>query len=293
MTYIDPLSLQIAGRPLANPALMGIVNVTPDSFSDGGQYLAASAAVDHARALVHAGATVLDVGAESTRPGSVPITVQEEMARLLPALDAIVAARLDALISVDTRRAEVAGQALLRGAHIINDVSAETDPSLAQLVRESGCTLVLMHGYPALPEVPGALAPVDETYAAEVNDHLVSRARALEQGGIKRGQLWIDPGLGFGKSATQSLALLANLERLSTAGYPVLVGPSRKRFLTANACADPVARDGLTATACALAVAQGASVVRVHAPEIVGSHVHLAARMRRLRLLPSAGDDKL
>lgn len=274
------LRLEVAGRPLAGPAMMGVVNVTPDSFSDGGRWLSASAAAQHAEELVHAGASLLDIGAESTRPGSLPVSMQQELSRLLPALDAIMATGLNVPISVDTRRPEVARQALARGVQIINDVSPETDPAMARLVRDSGCTLVLMHGYPAAPEGAQALAPVEPAYAGQVHRSLVDRATALEQLGIKPRQLWLDPGLGFGKAAAQSFAVLANLAPLATAGYAVLVGPSRKRFLTMNGPGDIAVRDGLTATACALAVAQGVSVVRVHAPHVVGPHVQLAARVR-------------
>ena len=201
--------------------VMGVVNVTPDSFSDGGRYLDASAALAHARALVAEGADWVDVGGESTRPRAEPVTVAEERRRVLPVIEALAAEGV--AVSVDTRKAAVAEAAVAAGARMVNDVSA----SLAGVAAATGAAFVAMHmqGDPATMQD----APRYHDVVAEVRDYLVARADAAVAAGVA--DVWIDPGIGFGKALDHNLALLAHLDALVGTGYPVLVGISRKAML--------------------------------------------------------------
>ncbi len=246
---------------LKRPLLMGIVNVTPDSFSDGGQHLSAEAAITHARTLIVEGAQIIDLGAESTRPGALPVSVQEELARLLP----VIAALRDsgAALSVDTCKPEVMQAALDAGADIINDVTGMRDPQAQRVVaRHPSCGVCVMHmqGEPRTMQLnPHYLNVVTEVSAA-----LVAQAQLLEKLGVQRARISLDPGLGFGKTAEQNYQLLKGLATLVHSGYPVVLGASRKSMLGAIT-GKPVDQRLSGSIAAALAgVARGAAVLRVH-----------------------------
>jgi dihydropteroate synthase len=244
---------------------MGIVNVTPDSFADGGRWATAPEAVAHARRLLAEGADVLDVGGESTRPGAQPVAAAEERARVLPVIAALREAT-DVPISIDTTKAEVAADALAVGADMVNDVSAgRFDTGMLPLVAERGAAIVLMHmqGTPATMQE----APHYGDVVGEVCAFLAERAEAARAAGIPADRIWLDPGIGFGKRPAHNLALLAGLEPLVALGYPIVIGASRKGFLggLAGEPPDPVeARLPASLAAAVLAAAGGARVVRVH-----------------------------
>jgi dihydropteroate synthase len=244
--------------------LMGVVNVTPDSFSDGGRHLERDAAVQHALSLAQAGADVLDLGGESTRPGSAEVPVQVELDRVLPVLEA-VRARSDVPVSIDTRKAAVAREALRLGAVLVNDVSGlGHDPALATAVAEAGAALALMHiqGTPETMQVD----PRYDDVVAEVIDFLSGRIDRAVVAGVARDRIWVDPGIGFGKTTGHNLFLLRHLGELRVLGAPVLVGTSRKRFIgTLSGGRPPEQRlPGSLASIAAVATLQGADVVRVH-----------------------------
>jgi dihydropteroate synthase len=238
---------------------MGVLNVTPDSFSDGGQWLDPDAAVDHGRQMLAAGADVIDVGGESTRPGAAGVPEAEELRRILPVIE--VLAR-EATVSVDTRKEAVARAAVAAGARVINDVSATLWPVAA----ETGAGWVAMH-MPADPSVMQQHARYDDV-VVEVRDYLLARAAAARAAGVA--DIWIDPGIGFGKTAHHNLLLLKHLDVLVDTGWPVLVGASRKSFLgplSALPGEDPTApADRLEATVATTtwAMLHGADMVRVH-----------------------------
>lgn len=271
------------GRVIKFPAVMGVLNVTPDSFSDGGKYLDADRAVDHALAMEAAGADVIDVGGESSRPiGAVEIAVEVELARVTPVLERL-GKRLRVPISIDTRRAEVARVALESGAAIINDItSLEHDREMAPLAAQAKCAVVLMH-------MRGGVANHIEfadyrDVVREVVEYLDARARFAASAGIARSRIIVDPGLGFAKNAVHNLKLLSALPDLCALGYPVLVGASRKAFVAriAGAVATGAGERELefgTAAVNALAVAAGASIVRVHDVGAAVPAVRMAAAM--------------
>jgi len=242
---------------------MGVLNVTPDSFSDGGKYLDADSAVEHALAMEAAGADAIDVGGESSRPvGAVEIPVEVELARVRPVLERL-GKHLRVPISIDTRRAEVARVALESGAAIINDITAlEHDREMAPLAARTKCAVVLMHmrGGPANHIEFARYHDV----MREVVEYLEARGRFAAEAGIARARIIIDPGLGFAKTAQHNLKLLAALPDLCALGYPVLVGASRKTFVRRLAGPSQVELEFGTAAANALAIASGASIVRVH-----------------------------
>lgn len=249
----------------ARTLVMGIVNVTPDSFSDGGKFFRADAAVQHALRLVEDGADILDIGGESTRPGSDPVPEAEEQRRILPVIEALT--RFTHVpLSVDTRRASVADAALKAGAHIINDVSSLSDPDMLHVVRDHQAGLVLMHmrGDPKTMQQ----APQYENVVEEVAEFLQERSARAEAAGVPRDSIVLDPGLGFGKRTGQGVednaVLLKHLARLHSLGYPLLVGASRKSFI-GNILKVPLAErlEGSLAAA-AVAAWQGAQILRVH-----------------------------
>ena len=246
----------------ARTLVMGVLNVTPESFSDGGRYLDPDAAIARGRELLAQGADLLDLGAESTRPGSAPVPAAEQLRRLEPVLAAL-ASEPGAVLSVDTRSAEVAARALELGAHVVNDVSALGDPDMAAALAPSGAGLVLMHmrGTPATMQ--GDLRYDD--VVAEVAAHLRRRMAVAVAAGIAEERIALDPGIGFGKSAEQSLRLLARTDDLAALGRPVLVGASRKSFL-ARLLGDAPADRRLEASlaAATLAAFLGARILRVH-----------------------------
>ncbi|MFM7270901.1 MAG: dihydropteroate synthase [Actinomycetes bacterium] len=244
-------------------SVMGVVNVTPDSFSDGGRWATAAPAIAHGRALLAAGARVLDVGGESTRPGADPVGAQEEARRVVPVIEALAG---EATVSVDTSKATVAAAAIAAGARIVNDVSAgRHDPDMLGTVAAAGVGFIGMHmqGEPRTMQ----RSPRYEDVVAEVTEHLADRLAAAIAAGIDRDAVMLDPGIGFGKTVEHNLALLAGLRDMVAAlGVPVLVGASRKSFLgvVQGTGDDLVAReDGTTATT-VWAIEHGAAMVRVH-----------------------------
>ncbi|WP_206199297.1 dihydropteroate synthase [Parasulfuritortus cantonensis] len=246
--------------PADRPLVMGIVNVTPDSFSDGGRYLDHAAALDHAGALVAAGAAILDLGGESTRPGSLPVPVEAELARVLPVLQAVH--DLGVPVSVDTMKPAVMRAAVAAGAAMINDVYGFRAEGAWEAVRDSDCALCIMHmqGEPRSMQV----APRYDDVVAEVEAFLADRIAAAEAAGIARARLWIDPGFGFGKSLEHNLALLRALPRLARLA-PVLAGLSRKRMIGALTGREvPADRVAGSVAAALRAVENGAGIVRVH-----------------------------
>lgn len=243
-------------------AVMGVVNVTPDSFYDGGRYAEMDRAVAHALALLQEGADIVDVGGESTRPGAVPVGVDEEIKRVVPVIERL-ACETDAVISVDTRHAAVARAALEAGAHIVNDVSALSDEGMATVVAEYGAGAVLMHmhGTPATMQE----APLNADRVVDVvREYLGQRIAYAERAGIARAALAVDPGIGFGKSYAANERLLAELERLLEWGLPIVIGVSRKRFIGERTGRDVEGRLAGTLAAQVLAFERGARVFRVH-----------------------------
>ncbi len=243
--------------------IMGVLNVTPDSFSDGGRYPGVDAAVARAEAMEADGADLLDIGGESSRPGAWPVSLEEELARVIPVVSAL-AGRIRIPISVDTTKADVARRALDAGASVINDISAlRGDPGMADVVARSRAGLILMHrqGTPATMQDQPAYGAVVE----EVGAFLQTRLDAAVAAGIERERIAVDPGIGFGKTGEHSLALMGGLAALLTLGCPIVIGPSRKSFVGAVLQRPVYEREWGTAAAVAAGVLQGAHVVRVHA----------------------------
>jgi dihydropteroate synthase len=241
--------------------LMGIVNVTPDSFSDGGRYLDADRAIEHARALVAEGADLLDVGGESTRPGARAVSADEELRRVLPVLEGLDG--LGVPISIDTSKAAVAEVALHAGAELVNDVTAlRADPELAAVCAARGCDVVLMHmqGSPRTMQEAPAYGDVVE----EVKGFLAERIRVATRSGVAEDRIWVDPGIGFGKTVEHNLELLRRLSELRDLGRPVVVGTSRKSFIGTLTGREVGDRLGGTIASNVLAVRAGADVLRVH-----------------------------
>ena len=242
--------------------VMGIVNATPDSFSDGGLAFAPDDAVACAHQLVTDGATILDLGGESSRPGAAPVPLDEELRRVVPVVEALAGA-IHVPLSIDTTRAEVARRCLAAGAAIINDITAlAADPDLVRVVADAGAGVVLMH-MRGTPQTMSELAHYDDV-VAEVSDYLAHRIDWAEQKGIPRDRIAIDPGIGFAKTDTHSLALLRNLERFASLGCAVLVGTSRKGLLGKITGRAPGERAVASAVSALAAVVAGARVVRVH-----------------------------
>ena len=263
--------------PCDRTLLMGVLNVTPDSFSDGGRWAAPEAAVAHARELINQGADIIDIGGESTRPGAQRVDVDTEISRVLPVVRALLAdgagsadgagASGSAIVSVDTIHAATAEAAIDAGAHIINDVSGGlADPAMHDLIARTGVVYVCQH-WRGDPETMDRLTDYPGGVVAGVEAELRERLAELDAAGVDRSQVVLDPGLGFAKTHAQSWELLAATSRLiADLGRPLLVGSSRKRFLAqaAEAEATPVQRDAVTAATTALAAAAGAWAVRVH-----------------------------
>ena len=253
---------------LDRPVILGILNVTPDSFSDGGRFTRAESALAHADSLLAEGAAVIDVGGESTRPGRTePVTADEELRRVVPVVEALVRSHPDLVISVDTVKSEVARAALGAGAAIVNDVSAfRLDPAMAGVVLASGAGAILMHSRGGLLEIASY---THADYAGDVVGGVLGELRAslsaATGAGVPAEAIVLDPGLGFSKTAEQSVELFDQISALQALGRPVLVGPSRKRFLGAVTGLPVEERDRATAAACALAWERGARLFRVHA----------------------------
>jgi dihydropteroate synthase len=242
---------------------MGIVNVTPDSFSDGGRYLGAERAIAHARQLLAQGADILDVGGESTRPGAAPVSAEEEIDRILPIVRAMKAE--GAVISIDTMKPEVMRAAAAEGASIWNDVTAlGFSPDSLAVAAELGCEVMLMHmrGEPRTMQDN----PVYEDVVREVCDFLQARAEAAMAAGLKREAIWVDPGIGFGKTLEHNLQLLANLDRIKALGFRTVLGVSRKRFLRAidKTAEEATDRLGGSLAGAIVGAEAGMDAVRVH-----------------------------
>jgi dihydropteroate synthase len=251
-----------AGLTLDVPRIMGVVNVTPDSFSDGGEAYEMASAIARGLALAEAGADIIDVGGESTRPGAQPVPVEEELRRVIPVIEALAARGL--LVSVDTRHAAVMAAALPAGARIINDVTALTgDPDALKTVAASQAAVVLMHmqGDPRKMQDNPTYGDV----VAEVSAYLAGRIAACEAAGIPRTRLAVDPGIGFGKTVAHNVALLQSLDRLRRLGCALVIGVSRKSFIARLSRGEaPTDRLGGSLAAALAAVARGAHILRVH-----------------------------
>ncbi len=251
-------ALELGRRPL----IMGILNVTTDSFSDGGRFADYDRALAQAFELIAAGADILDVGGESTRPGSDPVALTAEIERVTPIIRA-VRERSDIAISIDTTKSEVALQALSAGADIINDVSSlRFDPDMARVAAESGAPLILMHmlGTPRTMQIN----PVYESVVSEIIEFLEERMRFAARNGIERSQIIIDPGIGFGKTVAHNLHIIKNLDCFSCMDRPILLGVSRKRFIGSVLGRTEGERELGTAIANAFGIAAGAHILRVH-----------------------------
>ncbi|MBY0229590.1 MAG: dihydropteroate synthase [Gemmataceae bacterium] len=271
-------TLDLSGRAL----VMGVVNVTPDSFSDGGLHLAPAAAIAHGLELARLGSDLLDIGGESSRPGASPVSLEEELARVLPVVQGLAGAT-EAVLSVDTVKPEVADRALAAGAHLVNDISALRDPAMAEVVNRHGAGIVLMHmkGDPATMQDDPRYGDV----AAEVAAFLEARLQAAAVLGIDGERTAVDPGIGFGKTAQHNLELLARLGDLGRLGRPVVLGVSRKRFLGTIAGKQALERDDASLACASHALAHGwAHVVRTHAagPMADAVRVHHSIRTRTM-----------
>ncbi|MGD2152599.1 MAG: dihydropteroate synthase [Gemmatimonadales bacterium] len=247
---------------LERPVVMGVLNITPDSFSDGGHFFGQDKALRRLEEMQTEGADIVDVGGESTRPGSDPVNGEEELRRVLPAIEA-AAARLELPVSVDTTKSRVARAALDAGAEIINDISGlRFDPELAELAAASGAGLVLMH-IRGEPRTMQRHVHYDDLVAEIVGELSESTERALGAG-CRREQLVVDPGIGFGKTAEHNLAIINELDRVGELGYPVLIGPSRKSFIGKTLGLEVGERLEATIAACVVGLLRGARIFRVH-----------------------------
>ena len=282
---------RICGLSLDHPRIMGIVNVTPDSFSDGGRSASPETAIEHALRLEEEGADIIDIGGESTRPGATPITVPEEIARVLPVVEAL-AGKTRALISIDTRHAEVMRAAAGAGADMINDVAALTHaPAALEAAAESGLPVVLMHarGDPRTMQDD----PRYDDVVTDVFDYLEARIEACVRAGIPRTKLIADPGIGFGKTLQHNLELMAGLSLLHGLGVPVLLGASRKSFigkLTGVATASDRVMGSIGAALSA--VAQGVQILRVHDVKATREALTVWEAVNRCTAPPDAGGEQ-
>ncbi|HED17653.1 MAG TPA: dihydropteroate synthase [Gammaproteobacteria bacterium] len=247
---------------LSQPVVMGVLNVTPDSFFDGGRYFSIDTAVAHAQAMVTEGAAIIDIGGESTRPGALPVSVEDECQRVVPVINALMLVGLDAVISIDTSKPEVMRQAVAAGASMINDVCALQQPGAMEAAAESDAAICLMHmqGEPQKMQDDPRYKNITE----EIAVFLHQRVEACEQAGISRDRIALDPGFGFGKTVEQNYTLLRQLNVFIEQGLPVLVGLSRKSMIGAVLDVDVDQRLHGSLAAMTIAVMAGASIVRTH-----------------------------
>jgi dihydropteroate synthase len=246
--------------------LMGVVNVTPDSFSDGGLWIDPQCAVEHAVELLHAGAEIIDIGGESTRPGADFIPVDEEISRVVPVIAGLKKLEPDCIISIDTRKSEVAKAALQAGATVLNDISGlEFSPDMAQIAAQYDASLVIMHMRGTPDTMQNAENLVYDNVVDEVCGFLECAAAKAVKAGVTPGKIIVDPGIGFSKSYEQNIELLTNIDKVKVLGYRVLVGPSRKAFIgqTLN-IADPEERKWGTAGVVAYLAMRGIDIIRIH-----------------------------
>ena len=264
-----------------DPVLMGILNVTPDSFSDGGEFFGVELAVAQAEKMLDEGAHMIDIGGESTRPGSDPVSPEEELRRVLPVVQGILGGRPETTISIDTYRTSTAEAVLDAGARVVNDVTAlRGDPKMAGLVAERGCPVVLMHmlGEPKSMQRD----PRYEDVVREVRDFLAGRAEHAINAGVREGNVILDPGIGFGKTLRHNLELLNSLDTFVELGFPVLVGASRKSFLGRIAGSDDAkGRLFSTVATSVIAYERGATFFRVHDVRANSKALEVAVAVRR------------
>lgn len=281
-----------AALSLDRPRLFGILNVTPDSFSDGGDFVSVDAAVARARAMAAEGAEVIDVGGESTRPqGAQPVDAEDELARVLPVVRRLAAELPEVLISVDTVKARVAGAALSAGAHIVNDVSGgRLDAAMGETCARHGAGYVIMHSRGGVPDMATfAHATYDDVVATVVSE-LRARVAEARAAGVQEDAIVLDPGIGFAKRAGDSLALLAGIPRLAAAGFPILVGASRKRFVgELSGVETPTLRVFGTVGAHAAALMRGALLFRVHDVAAARQSLDVAWAVLQAGRRPAAG----
>ena len=265
------------------PLIMGILNVTPDSFYDGGRYLSGLSAVEKGEEMVNLGADVVDIGGESTRPGAEPVSVDEELKRVIPVIEGLAG---KCRISIDTMKPEVARAAVKAGAEVINDVSGLVNPEMREVAAEFEATVCIMHmkGEPRTMQV----APAYDDVVAEVRDYLVCQAETAMREGIAKEKIWIDPGIGFGKTADHNLSLLKHISEFTATGYPVLVGVSRKSFigkLLSDAREPLPVEERLDGTLAAqiMAMERGAQILRVHDVQSAKRSVKMASAILSAR----------
>lgn len=246
---------------LTHPQVMGILNVTPDSFSDGGKYVSRDEAIRHAQEMVNAGATLIDIGGESTRPGAAEVSVQEELDRVIPVVEAL-AARFDAWLSVDTSKPEVITAAAQAGAHLINDIRSLQEPGALEAAAATGLPICLMHmqGQPKTMQHN----PHYDDVVAEVNAYFQQQIARCAEVGIEKVRLLLDPGFGFGKNLSHNYRLLAHLPELHHFGLPLLVGMSRKSMVGQLLNVPPLQRVHGSVACAVIAAMQGAHIIRVH-----------------------------
>ena len=255
--------LQISGQllPADRPLVMGVLNITPDSFSDGGAWLGTDQAMEHAALMVEAGADIIDIGGESTRPGSAGVSVAEELKRVIPVIEQVYA-KLEIPISVDTSKPEVMLAAIQAGAGMINDINALRAEGAVEVVASLGVPVCLMHmqGHPQNMQQE----PHYEDVVSEVSKYLLERASVLQQAGVRQRDIVLDPGFGFGKTQSHNIQLFRAIPRLAALGYPLLIGVSRKSMLGAITNQPVDSRVHASVTAAILAAQGGASILRVH-----------------------------
>ena len=281
----SPTTWQIRGRELSleRPLGMGVVNVTPDSFSDGGRFQTSSAAQAHAARLVAEGADIVDVGGESTRPqGAEVVPTDEELRRVLPVIRTLAAERPELVISVDTMKAAVAEAALAAGAHIVNDVSGlRLDAEMAHVCAAAGAGVVVMHSRGGVTDMATFAHADYDDFLAEMLAELAERVRTAERAGVPRAAIAVDPGIGFSKRTEHSLRALACLERLTPWGLPIVVGASRKRFIgQLTGQANAAQRVYGSVGAAVMAYERGAHVLRVHDVAATRQALDVAAAIR-------------
>ena len=272
----EPADMLAALLERGRPLVMGILNVTPDSFSDGGRFLDPAVAIAHARGMVEQGADILDIGAESTRPygGAQPVSAEDEMARLKPVLPAVV--KLGLPVSIDTIKATTAAWALDQGAAIVNDVwGLQRDPAMAPLVAARGVPVIVMHNRDAADPAIDIIADVNAFFARSIE--------IAERAGIRRTHIVLDPGIGFGKTPEQSILCLARLTEFKRFSLPLLVGASRKRFIDSVTPAPATERIGGSIASHLLAVEKGAAIVRVHDVKETVQALRVAAAIEAAR----------
>lgn len=264
---------------MAAVQIMGILNVTPDSFSDGGRYTSIDAALAQCRSLIESGADIIDVGGESTRPFADPVSLTEELQRTIPVIKAL-RQYVSVPISIDTRNAEVARQALEAGADIINDISAlQHDPDMIDVVLATDVPVIIMH-MQKTPETM-QIAPQYDDVVADILTFFTDRLQWLKEQGVDLSRIILDPGIGFGKTLAHNLSILKYLDQFSKLGRPVLLGHSRKRFLGELTGKEETERDFATAVVAALASGNGASIIRVHNVQMTKMAVNVAEAIKQ------------